>query len=238
MNRYRLHSWRPICTHNVGIVFDGAFEPKQPEPSGGSSSDGRPALRFALSITVVLLALVSFPSVITAKEPAFRVSLAADVALSQQPSDSSLPQAPIVSGDPESLPSPATPNRNRDTISSRVWMDIRPRSLEPARLGRITTDELPADESGLSALPDSPQRVQIYRVDLQIGDVCAGARFHHRPLYFEDQKLERSGVVSGVLGHVPAVRSGLHFASSAAALPLHMLKEPPHQCVTSGCVCR
>lgn len=178
------------------------------------------------------------PPSCVAEEAAYRVSIVSALALNHHPTVLQTQETSIASNDPEWLPLPVSPDRIRHPVSSQVWMDIRPRSLESAHPGRITTDELPVDESGLSVMPDSPQRVQLYRVNLQLGDVCAGARFHHRLLYFEDRKLERRGVTAGVLGHVPAVRSGLHFVGSAAILPLRMLKDPPHECVTSGCVCR
>jgi hypothetical protein len=56
--------------------------------------------------------------------------------------------------------------------------------------------------------------------------------FCHRPLYFEEQRLERDG-----LARFPMIRpaiSGAHFFASCAALPYQTVMHPPCVCVPSS----
>ena len=50
----------------------------------------------------------------------------------------------------------------------------------------------------------------------------------HKPLYFEDAKLERHGKSLGLVQ--PAVSSAL-FLGQVASLPYHVVDQPPHSCV-------
>ncbi|MCA9052484.1 MAG: hypothetical protein KDA75_01540 [Planctomycetaceae bacterium] len=54
--------------------------------------------------------------------------------------------------------------------------------------------------------------------------------FQHRPLYFEQPNFERCGTTCGLFS--PYV-SAAHFAGSVVTLPLHMLLEPPWNCVST-----
>ncbi len=123
-------------------------------------------------------------------------------------------------------------------VASRSWLDIRPQSLDEAHPSTISSADLPDDVSAMPAKAEIPQMVQLYATDLRPVDFCAATTFCHLPLYFEDRSLERHGVSRGVLGRLPAVRSGVHFLASSALLPIKVLHDPPHRCVRSGCTCR
>jgi hypothetical protein len=116
------------------------------------------------------------------------------------------------------------------------WLDIRPHTVgdDPVQVER---DKLPKDVSEMETQPQTPRAIQLYEASYQPRDFCAGARFMHKPLYFEDQQLERYGVSPGLLGHVPPLRAGAHFLGSFLLLPAKALKTPPHRMVPSACTC-
>lgn len=123
------------------------------------------------------------------------------------------------------------------SASSRSWLDIRPYTIgdHPDKVERGT---LPEDISKMEAPPQTPRAVQLYESSFQPQDFCASFRFWHRPLYFEDRKLERYGISPGFLGHVPPVRSGVHFLGSFSLLPVRAWQTPPHRMVPTPCNCR
>jgi len=59
--------------------------------------------------------------------------------------------------------------------------------------------------------------------------------FHHRPLYFEQPNLERCGHHDGILS---PYTSAAHFFGNVVLLPLHLVLEPPCQCVPTLGDCR
>lgn len=134
---------------------------------------------------------------------------------------------------PEQLPpSEGEPEDKSDDDS---WLDIRPKSL--ANPSELNEGPRPKDISGMRDPDGVPRAVQLYEARLQRKDLCASSRFYHRPLYFEDQKLERYGASPGMLGRMPPVRSGVHFFGSVVLLPAKMVRTPPHHYVPTPCVC-
>jgi hypothetical protein len=125
----------------------------------------------------------------------------------------------------------------------RMWLDIRPRSVDKASPEIIPAEELPSDVSSLAEPTAFVDLASLYTAELGPSDFCVSGAFCHWPLYFEDRDLERYGAINGVWGHgmlscVPAVHSGLKFFGQTAALPLSMWHVPPHHRVGSGCIIR
>jgi hypothetical protein len=141
------------------------------------------------------------------------------------------PAGEAVGGWNHDVAPPSTP------VATRNWLDIRARTIDDQRT-RIRRDELPEDVSKMEDRPETPLWIDLYAAELRPVDFCASARIFHKPLYFEDRYLERLGVSRGLLGHVPPLRSGVHFMASAALLPLKVLHDPPHRCVGSPCTCQ
>lgn len=130
---------------------------------------------------------------------------------------------------PKSEPSPSEYQR----VIARL--DIRPRKIGPSSQEFVSDTDLPSDTSGLAPQPQVPSLVQLYQADLTMRDIWAGASFCHQPLYFEDQRLERCGVIGGPLHLCPSLHSGVHFAIKAGLLPVTAAVNPPCNCVRSGC---
>lgn len=115
------------------------------------------------------------------------------------------------------------------------WLDIRPRTIGDDDATLISSDQLPTDTSGLERQDSVPRLIQLYQADLLMRDIWSGASFCHRPLYFEDQRLERCGSIGTALRHCPSVHSGVHFFWKASSLPISLVIDPPCECVRSGC---
>ncbi|WP_182871091.1 hypothetical protein [Stieleria mannarensis] len=118
--------------------------------------------------------------------------------------------------------------------SGGAWLDIRPRGIGPFSRELVADADLPDDTSGLAQEEAIPQLVMLHRADLNMRDFWGGASFCHRPLYFEDNRLERYGAIRGPLCRAPALHSGLHFAWKAGVLPVSAAIDPPCNCVRSG----
>ncbi len=114
-------------------------------------------------------------------------------------------------------------------------LDIRPRKIGPSSQEFVPDADLPSDTSGLTPQPQVPSLVQLHQADLTMRDIWAGASFCHQPLYFEDQRLERCGVIDGPLHLFPSLHSGVHFAIKAGLLPIAAAVNPPCSSVRSGC---
>lgn len=117
----------------------------------------------------------------------------------------------------------------------RSPVDIRPRNLAQSGGAIVDAADLPQDTSGLLPQDPIPHLVSFHRADVDMRDLWPSASFCHRPLYFEDQRLERYGVIAGPLHRFPSVHSGLHFAWKAGMLPVSMTIDPPWKCMQSGC---
>lgn len=142
---------------------------------------------------------------------------------------------------PESLLPPPAPLRTplqgvpstAAQIGSGGWLDIRPREIDGDG-AIVPTDQLPEDTSELAPEETIASLVGLHHADLQLTDIWSGASFCHRPLYFEDARLERYGCISGPLDRWPSVHSAIHFGWKTGVLPIRMAMERPRSCVKSG----
>lgn len=204
--------------------------------------------------------LAGYPGLIQEQSPPLPVEppqASAPVREVEKPAELSVVESgALPSQEPEALPAETPPALESvdgpeampwfgpgPAYASRPSLDIRPRYLEEDEeglvpVGLVPAEELPADTSGLPTVPTQGQVLTSYAIDIRPVDICASARFAHKPLYYEDKYLERFGSAPGVLRHADCARSGVHFLWSTATIPLHFWHVRPWECVSTDCLVR
>ena len=137
---------------------------------------------------------------------------------------------PVVMGPPTNKSGEHCQKLLVDVPISQLTVDIRPR--DPEDDGHIVPEEtLPEDCNRYLRIPAMySSSVLLMARDRGLLRGWPGAQFCHRPLYFEDACLERSGVCHGCLQ--PSI-SGINFYGTALLLPVKMWHTPPHSYVRS-----
>jgi len=146
--------------------------------------------------------------------------------------------APLPPPDAAQLNAPAVPNECKDTpVDNPLFTlntDIRPRTAD----GQLVAD----DKLPFNCAKLKPVQQQVMNIDLSCDtcypgycDLLSMARFCHKPLYFNDDCLERCGVESCCC---QPCASALCFYGGALLMPVRAFYVCPCSCVPSGGCCR
>jgi len=117
-------------------------------------------------------------------------------------------------------------DQGRSGFEVRYDLELLNRPLLTVSPDLPVYDKQVPDDSSLTLLSD--YRVAVYPYYLNETYCWSAANIRYQPLYFEDVTLERYGQTKGCTRQ-PWV-SAVHFFSSAALLPINIIREHPYSC--------
>jgi hypothetical protein len=139
------------------------------------------------------------------------------------------PPSPMVPAQPDLLPGdnqPGQPATRSEDDCRKDYKDVKALTLNKLSIDIKVSGEPGSDlpyECGLSTDPFTPRCWQLTTYTWKASALC------HKPLYFEDEALERYGHSHGPVCEYLA--SGAHFFGDLILLPYHMGVETPCECI-------